>query len=108
MGSKDMSIDRRSFVVVAATAAAIHPGRVGAQSKRDQRRDPLGARDDFPIVSDHSFLNSAYIAPAPRPVVDASHAHIRGKSARPVQLNTLMAANDPIRTQFARIVNAAR
>jgi selenocysteine lyase/cysteine desulfurase len=70
---------------------------------------PLVApRDDFPIVSDHIFLNSAYIAPAPRPVVDASHAHIRGKSARPVQLNTLMAANEPIRAHFARIVNAAR
>jgi selenocysteine lyase/cysteine desulfurase len=102
-----MSIDRRSFVVAAATAAAIRPVRViGAQSESDQRRDPLGVRGDFPIVSDHIFLNSAYIAPAPRAVVAASHAYIEGKSARPMQLNVLMAANDAVRAQFARIVNA--
>jgi selenocysteine lyase/cysteine desulfurase len=101
-----MSIDRRSFVAVAAAAAAIPPAYVGAQSKPAQRRDPLGVRDDFPIVSDYIFLNSAYIAPAPRAVVAASHAYIQGKSARPMQLNTLMAANDAVRAQFARIVNA--
>jgi selenocysteine lyase/cysteine desulfurase len=98
-----MPIDRRSFMV----AAAIRPARVmGAPSDSDQRRDPLGVRDDFPIVSDHIFLNSAYIAPAPRAVVAASHAYIEGKSARPMQLSTLMAANDAVRAQFARIVNA--
>jgi selenocysteine lyase/cysteine desulfurase len=100
-----MSIDRRSFV--AAAAAAIRPARVtAAQSTSDQRLDPLSVRDDFPIVSDHIFLNSAYIAPAPRAVVAASHAYIQGKSARPMQLNALMAANEAVRAQFARIVKA--
>jgi selenocysteine lyase/cysteine desulfurase len=97
-----MSMDRRSFVVAAAAAA-----RVAAQSKSDQRRDPLGVRSDFPIVSDHIFLNSAYIAPTPRAVVAASHAYLEGKSARPMQLNALMATNEAVRTQFAKIVKAA-
>jgi selenocysteine lyase/cysteine desulfurase len=100
-----MPIDRRSFV--AAAAAAIRPARVtAAQSNSDDRLDPLSVRDDFPIVSDHIFLNSAYIAPAPRAVVAASHAYIQGKSARPMQLNALMAANEAVRAQFARIVKA--
>lgn len=100
-----MSIDRRSFVAI-TTAAAMPQAKMTAQSKPDQRLDPLGVRADFPIVSDHIFLNSAYIAPAPRAVVAASHAYIQGKSSRPMQLSTLMAANEAVRAQFARIVHA--
>jgi selenocysteine lyase/cysteine desulfurase len=93
-----MPMDRRSFVVAAAAACA--------QSSSGQGRDPLGVRADFPIVSGHIFLNSAYIAPTPRSVVDASHAYIQGKSARPMQLNALLATNQAVRAQFARMVNA--
>ncbi len=102
-----MSIDRRSFIAAAATSAAIRPERVqGAQPESDQGVDPLGVRADFPIVSEHIFLNSAYIAPTPRSVVAASHAYLEGKSARPMQLNALMATNQAVRVQFARVVNA--
>jgi selenocysteine lyase/cysteine desulfurase len=101
-----MSIDRRTFVVTAATAAAIQPTFVMGAPKSDPRRDPLGVRDDFPICSDHIYLNSAYIAPVSRAVVAASHAYIEGKSARPMQVSALMATNDSVRAQFARIVNA--
>jgi selenocysteine lyase/cysteine desulfurase len=103
-----MSIRRRSFLVAAATAAAIDPASVlDAQSKPNQGRDPLGVRDDFPIVSGHIFLNSAYIAPTPKAVVAASRAYLDGQSARPMQLGVLMATNDDVRARFARIVNAA-
>jgi cysteine desulfurase/selenocysteine lyase len=101
-----MSIDRRSFVAAAATAAAIRPSRLTAQTGADQHRDPLGVRDDFPIISSHVFLNSAYIAPTPRAAVAANHAYIDGKSSRPMQLSALMATNDAVRAQFARIVKA--
>jgi selenocysteine lyase/cysteine desulfurase len=97
-----MSIGRRAFVV--AAAAAMRPsGAVGAP---DAGRDPLGVRDDFPIVNDHIYLNSAYIAPVSRAVVAASQAYIGGKSARPMQVSALMASCDAVRTQFARMVNA--
>ena len=103
-----MSIDRRSFIVAAATAAATQPDRArAAQSEVDHDRDPLGVRADFPIVSEHIFLNSAYIAPTSRSAVAASHAYLQAKSARPLQLNSLMATNEAVRTQFARIVNAS-
>ena len=102
-----MSIDRRSFLTAAATAAAIRPeSAAGAPAKPDARRDPLGVRDDFPIVADLIYLNSAYIAPVSKAVVAASHAYIEGKSARPMQVRALMAANHAVRVQFARMVNA--
>ena len=31
--------------------------------------DPLGVRGDFPITANRTYLNSAYIAPMPTPVV---------------------------------------
>jgi selenocysteine lyase/cysteine desulfurase len=100
-----MPLDRRSFV--AAVAAAMRPTRViGAPARPGPRRDPLGVRNDFPIVAEHIYLNSAYIAPVSRAVVAASQAYIGAKSARPLQLNALLAANDAVRTQFARMVNA--
>ena len=102
-----MSTDRRSFMLAAAGAAAIHPDSViGAPSKPDPRRDPLGVRNDFPIASELIYLNSAYIAPVPKAVVAASHAYIEGKSGRPMQVGVLMATNDAVRAQFARMVNA--
>jgi selenocysteine lyase/cysteine desulfurase len=102
-----MSIDRRSFLAAAAAVTAIHPDRVmGAPPAPDLRHDPLGVRNDFPIVSEHIYLNSAYIAPVSRAVVTASQTYIVGKSARPMQLGALIAANDAVRAQFARMVNA--
>ena len=101
-----MSIGRRVFLVGAA-AAAINPPRVtAAPPKPATRLDPLGVRADFPIVADHVYLNSAYIAPVSRAVVDAGNAYIAGKSARPMQLSALIAVNDAVRVQFARMVNA--
>jgi selenocysteine lyase/cysteine desulfurase len=101
-----MSIDRRSFLVAAAAASATHPARVLSAPARDSQLDPLGVRDDFPIASERIYLNSAYIAPVSRAVVAASRTYIEGKSARPLQLSALLAANDAVRTQFARMVNA--
>ena len=101
-----MSIDRRSFLVAAAAATAIDQVRLlGAPGTPDPRHDPLGVRDDFPITSECIYLNSAYIAPVSR-VVAASQAYIGGKSARPMQLSALIASNDAVREQFARMVNA--
>jgi len=100
-----MSIDRRCFMVAAATAATIHPARVMGGAS-DSRRDPLGARDDFPVVADRIYLNSAFIAPVHRSVVAASRAYIEEKSTGSMQLGALSATADAVRAQFARLVNA--
>jgi len=101
-----MPVDRRSFMVTAATAAVAPIGLSGAPSAPDPRRDPLGVRNDFPIVADSIYLNSAYIAPVSRAVVAASEAYITGKNSRPLQVGALMSACDAVRAQFARLVNA--
>jgi selenocysteine lyase/cysteine desulfurase len=100
-----MSIDRRSFIAAAATAAATLPTRVVGAAP-DPRSDPLGVREDFPVVAERIYLNSAYIAPVHRAVVAASRAYIEGKGAGSLQVAGLLGAADAVRAQFARLVNA--
>ena len=99
-----MSIDRRSFMAAAATAAAIYPGR--ATAAPDPKRDPLGVREDFPVVANHTYLNSAFIAPVHKAVIAAGRTYIEGKSTGSMQLGALRAASDAVRAQFAHMVNA--
>jgi selenocysteine lyase/cysteine desulfurase len=88
---------RRSFLALTSAAAASSPASTV---------DPLGVRNDFPIVAGRAYLNSAYIAPVSKAVVAASREYIEGKNSRPLRLADLMAANDALRAQFARLVNA--
>ena len=99
-----MRLNRRSFLVAASAAAAVNPGSVNGAPINTH--DPLGVRDDFPIVLDRVYLNSAYIGPVSKAVVAASRAYIEEKCGRPMQLRALLAANEAVRTQFARMVHA--
>jgi selenocysteine lyase/cysteine desulfurase len=103
-------LDRRAFVAAAAAltaSAAAHPGRAIAHAAGGASGvDPLGVRGDFPIVADRTYLNSAYIAPMPRPVVAAGTAFLEDKSRRQLLVSELLATDDAVRTQFARLVNA--
>ncbi|MDQ6829764.1 MAG: cysteine desulfurase, partial [Gemmatimonadota bacterium] len=69
--------------------------------------DPLGVRDDFPIVRERTYLNSAYIGPVPRQVVAAGTAFVESKSHSPIQLGTMLRKTDEVRGQFARLVKAS-
>jgi selenocysteine lyase/cysteine desulfurase len=107
-----MSLDRRSFVAAAAALAAsaavspaeaarrIETGNAGAGA------DPLGVRGDFPIATDRTYLNSAYIAPIPRAVVTAGTAFLEAKSSRPLLVSELLGTDEEVRRKFARLVNA--
>jgi selenocysteine lyase/cysteine desulfurase len=96
-------IDRRSFLATTAALAAsstLRPLRLGDS-------DPLGVRSDFPIVGARAYLNSAYIAPIPTPVVAAGTAFLEDKSRRPLEVNAdLLAPDETLRTQFAKLINA--
>lgn len=107
-----MTLDRRSFVATAASlaaATAVDPAATTALSapRRRSADDPLGVRDDFLIVGERVFLDSAYIAPIPRQVVAAGHAFLQEKASRSFRLATLLAKCDEVRAQFARLINAA-
>ena len=107
-----MTLDRRSFVAAAAsfTATAItRPSAALPEHRPHPTRadDPLGVRGDFPIVDNRIFLNSAYIAPIPRQVVAAGHAFLEEKATNSFQLGPLLRKCDEVRSQFARLINAA-
>jgi selenocysteine lyase/cysteine desulfurase len=106
-----MPIDRRSFVATAAAlaASAVRPPQLlAAEPLADAGGpDPLGVRADFPIVAERTYLNSAYIAPIPRAVVAAGTQFLEDKSRRPLVVDDdLLAADERLRGQFARLVNA--
>jgi selenocysteine lyase/cysteine desulfurase len=106
-----MTLDRRSFVVTAAslTAATLarSPAPLVTQSSPARADDPLGVRGDFPIAGKRVFLNSAYIAPIPKQVVAAGLAFLEEKANNSFQLGSLLRKCDELRAQFARLINAA-
>jgi selenocysteine lyase/cysteine desulfurase len=107
-----MTLDRRSFVAAAASFTATAIARPSAALPEHSPHapsadDPLGVRGDFPIVDNRIFLNSAYIAPIPKQVVAAGHAFLEEKATNSFQLGPLLRKCDEVRSQFARMINAA-
>jgi len=106
-----MTLDRRSFVATAAsfTAATLARSSASLAGHPTPRSadDPLGVRGDFPIAGKRVFLNSAYIAPIPKQVVAAGHAFLEEKANNSFQLGPLLQKCDELRSQFARLINAA-
>jgi cysteine desulfurase/selenocysteine lyase len=95
-------LSRREFLGTASgvtAAAALLPYGVGASED-----DPLGVRGDFPVVGKGLYLNSAYIAPVPAPVVDAGRAFIESKGRNPIPLDDMLKKTDEVRGQFARFI----
>lgn len=94
-------MNRRSFV--AATAATLAASKLRVRTPDD----PLGVRADFPITAERTYLNSAYIAPIPTPVVAAGSEFLVNKSKRPLEVGELLGADGRLRTQFAQLINAS-
>ena len=94
-------MDRRSFV--ATTAATL----AAAKFHMHTPGDPLGVRGDFPITAQRTYLNSAYIAPVPRAVVQAGADFLENKSKRPLEVGELLGGDGKLRSQFAQLVNAS-
>ncbi|MDZ4376315.1 MAG: aminotransferase class V-fold PLP-dependent enzyme, partial [Phenylobacterium sp.] len=68
---------------------------------------PLDVRSDFPITGGgRTFLNSAYIAPIPRPVVAAIRDFAEAKATRQLEVGELLRKTEEVRGQFARLINA--
>jgi len=93
-----------SVTVPAEAAASVADATAQGRSSLD---DPLGVRDDFPIVRERTFLNSAYIAPIPRQVVAAGTAFLEEKARNSFQLGPLLGKCNEVRAQFARLIGAA-
>jgi len=99
-----VDLDRRQFLEISSGAAgflALEAGRATAAED-----DPLGVRRDFPVLRDGLYLNSAYIAPVPLPVVEAARTFAERKASKPIPLGEMLAKTDEVRGEFARLVGA--
>lgn len=99
-----MELDRRQFITVASGAVAL-PG-LPDQTSAGDADDPLGVRRDFPAARDSLYLNSAYIAPVPVPVVEAARVFAERKATKPIPLDEMLAKTGEVRRRFARLVGA--
>jgi selenocysteine lyase/cysteine desulfurase len=106
-----MPLDRRSFVAAAASLAAnVALGRATPAEAEGPpmsgHSDPLGVRGDFPITANRTYLNSAYIAPMPTPVVAEGRAFMEKRAAEPLNVGALLRQVGQTRAKFARLINA--
>ena len=99
-----MEVTRRAFIGnVSAAAVLTQPGSASPALASD---DPLGVRGDFPVVEEGVYLNCAYIAPSPTPVVDAVRTFLEAKTRSPMSLGAMVEEADAARGKFARLIGA--
>lgn len=117
-----MSYTRRKFLESASAAAFMTPMGIGTRNvvapavertasggraRRPQStEDPLGVRRDFPVVDEGIYLNSPYITPSPRQVIDAGHRFWQAKARNPISLGDMLGETTSVRQSFARLIGA--
>ena len=117
-----MSYTRRQFLESASAAGLMAPLGINgdnAASMEGERAashgranpvqsadDPLGVRRDFPVVEEHIYLNSPYITPSPRQVIDAGDAFWQAKARNPISLGGMLGETTRVRENFARLIGA--
>lgn len=101
-----MDISRRDFVglTTAAMVSGVAATARGADTVAGD--DPLGRRQDFPVLDRYRYLNSPYIAPSPLPVVEAVNEFNRAKATDPIALGPMLEETRLLRQRLARLVNA--
>jgi selenocysteine lyase/cysteine desulfurase len=100
-----MKFTRRQFLGATSGAAAIgalaEPAAAHAQPGQ-----PLTTRADFPAANEVAYLNTAYIGPIARPVVEAGRAWLEARARRPYEVGEMFAKADEVRHRFASLINA--
>ena len=61
----------------------------------------------FPVVEEGVYLNCAYIAPSPLPVVEVFRSFLDAKTRSPLSLGAMVEEADAARGKFARLIGAA-
>ena len=100
-----MTVSRREFLGVLASVPAF--GALMPDIVLSSDADPLGIRNDFPLLNDTTFLNSAYIALCPPSVVKAGCEFQKAKGMQPYSLGQMVEKTEEVRQQFARFVGAS-
>jgi selenocysteine lyase/cysteine desulfurase len=100
-----MPYTRRQFLESVSAAAALSGIARTAVAQIDD--DPLGVRQDFPVVNETTYLDSAYITPSPRQAVRAVQDFAEAKVRSPVSLGDMMEEANEVRRKFAQLVGAS-
>ena len=100
-----MKTTRRACIgnVSAAAAVIAQPGTPRPVASAE---DPLGVRGDFPVVEEVVYLDCAYIAPSPTPVVEAVREFLDAKVRSPLSLRAMVDESHAARRKFARLIGA--
>ena len=101
-----MEYNRRQFL--GSLSAVVLAGGLERKPPRtlQDTDDPLGVRADFPVTDEGIYLNSPYIAPSPRQVVDAGNAFAAAKGRNPIGLGAMLEETNRVRGLFARLIGA--
>ena len=100
-----MKATRREFIGSVSAATVLTPSRPASPAETGE--DPLGVRGDFPVVEEGVYLNCAYIAPSPLPVVEAVRGFLGAKIRSPLSLGAMVDESHAARRKFARLIGAA-
>jgi len=82
------------------------PLRAGPRD-RGQSDDPLGVRGDFPVTRGLTYLDSPYITPSPKQVVEVAQRFLEAKAVDPVSLGRMLEETTAVRRKYARLIGAS-
>lgn len=101
-----MKINRRDFVNLTSAAMVATPLLTKARAQSNMSADPLGVRNDFPLLKTTNFLNTAYHSISPNQVIDAGVEFYKDRGNPADSIGPFLAEGREVRGKFARLVGA--
>lgn len=101
-----MDITRRNFVNLTSAAMVASPLLTQARAQSNSADDPLGVRNDFPILKNTNYLNTAYHAVSPNPVIEAGVDFYRARGNPADSIGPFLAEGREVRKKFAKLIGA--
>jgi len=101
-----MKISRRGFVNLTTAAMVASPMLTKARAQASAEDDPLGIREDFPLLKTTNFLNTAYHSVAPQQVVDAGVQFYKDRGNPADGIGPWIGEGRAVRAKFANMVGA--
>ena len=100
-----MDCTRREFLGTVSAATALTT--VSCAPTNQVGDDPLGVRNDFPVIGESIYIDSPYITPSPRQAVNAAVAFTEAKGRDPVSLGLMLEESTIVRRRYAQLIGAS-
>lgn len=102
-------MNRRDFMLSTGLVASLGGVRLSEAATEDfvpGGDDPLGVRNDFPVLKTTNYLNTAYLSAVPLQVMEAGIAFDRSKAYKPMSLPEMMVGVEHARANYASFIGA--